>query len=270
MPASWAVPPAIRTLEYGLLIWIADGDAAAFALLGVLAFHHYDLVYRLAQPGRAPPAWVGAVAGGWDGRLVLACVLLAAGALPAGLFVARGVLAVLFVGEAHRELGRFERAERQGRHTKTRRTRPHDRHGARRGRGQRGSAPTRTTCRRRCCRSTATARSSTSRSATSRASASRTSAIVTGFAAQRIEERAPRARGAPRRRARARLQPEGRGVEQRVLALVRTRALRRGRAAGQRRHGAPGVRRGAAARGARRGDDLSSRSTTRRTSARRR
>ena len=47
--------------------------------------------------------------------------------------------------------------------------------------------------------------------------------VVTGFAAHRITEREARARAPPRRAPRAGLQPEGRGVEQRVLALVRPR-----------------------------------------------
>ena len=37
--------------------------------------------------------------GGWDGRLVAGFVLLAAGALPAGFFVAAAVLGAAFVGE---------------------------------------------------------------------------------------------------------------------------------------------------------------------------
>jgi phosphatidylglycerophosphate synthase len=114
IPASWIVPPAIRTIEYGLLIWIADGDAAAFALLAVLAYHHYDLVYRLRNQGTRTPAWLGTLAGGWDGRLVLALVLLVAGALPAGMFVLAGVLAVLFVTESVASWLRFERGDRQG------------------------------------------------------------------------------------------------------------------------------------------------------------
>ena len=114
MPAAWIVPPAIRTLEYGLLIWIASGAAAAFALLAVLAYHHYDLVYRLRNQGARTPAWLGALAGGWDGRLVLALVLLAAGALPAGMYVLAGALAALFVTESVTSWLRFERGDRQG------------------------------------------------------------------------------------------------------------------------------------------------------------
>jgi hypothetical protein len=102
---AWLVPGLLRAGEYALLLWISsagcsEGPAAGFALLVVLAFHHYDLVYRPRHQGAAPPAWLGLAAGGWDGRLVLAWLLLAANALPAGLYVLAAVLAVLFVGES--------------------------------------------------------------------------------------------------------------------------------------------------------------------------
>jgi hypothetical protein len=102
---AWAAVPIERLTEYLGLIWIAaqHGESAypaAYALLGVLAFRHYDLVYRLRHRGVVPARWVTALSLGWDGRLVLAYVLLVAGALPAGYFVAAGVLGAAFVGEA--------------------------------------------------------------------------------------------------------------------------------------------------------------------------
>jgi hypothetical protein len=101
---AWAVPGFLRVCEYGGLTWIAvnAGDsshAAAFALIAALVFHHYDLVYRPRFQGHAPPAWWSVVAGGWDGRLLIAWVLLAAGALPAGMFILAGVLGVAFAVE---------------------------------------------------------------------------------------------------------------------------------------------------------------------------
>ena len=101
---AWAVPGLLRVAEYGGLLWIAAnaGDsshAAAFALIAALAFHHYDLVYRPRFQGIAPPAWICLGAGGWEGRLVLACVLLVAGGLPAGMFILAGVLGVTFAVE---------------------------------------------------------------------------------------------------------------------------------------------------------------------------
>jgi hypothetical protein len=101
---AWAVPGFLRVCEYGGLLWVAAnaGDsshAAAFALIAALVFHHYDLVYRPRFQGVAPPTWWNLVAGGWDGRLVLAWVLLAAGALPAGMFILAGLLGVGFATE---------------------------------------------------------------------------------------------------------------------------------------------------------------------------
>jgi hypothetical protein len=101
----WAEPPLMRATEYTALIWIAalegsDAYPAAFALLAALTFRHYDLVYRLRHRGVVPAPWVSRLSGGWDLRLIGAFVLLAAGALPAGYFIAAGVLGVAFVSEA--------------------------------------------------------------------------------------------------------------------------------------------------------------------------
>jgi hypothetical protein len=95
----------VRALEYGVLILtaaLAHGHAmrACFALLAVLAFHHYDTVYRLRQQGAAPPAWVSIAGGGWDGRIILALVALLAAVTTAGMAVAAVLLAILFVGES--------------------------------------------------------------------------------------------------------------------------------------------------------------------------
>ena len=111
----WAVPPLIRLVEYAGLLWIGamGGESsapAAFTLICALAFRHYDVVYRLRHQGVAPPAWVGDLALGWDGRLVLGYILLVAGALPAGFFIAAGLLATVFVAESIAGWRRFGRA----------------------------------------------------------------------------------------------------------------------------------------------------------------
>jgi hypothetical protein len=115
----WTVPPFVRLGEYTALLWIgalAGGNAepAAFALICALAFHHYDLVYRLRNVGTEPPRWIGDLALGWDGRLVLGYILLVAGALPAGFFVAAGLLATAFVAESIAGWRRLGRAARTG------------------------------------------------------------------------------------------------------------------------------------------------------------
>jgi hypothetical protein len=101
---DWAVSGMLRGLEYGLLLWmavLAHGDAvkACFALLAVLAFHHYDAVYRLRQDARPAPPWLR-IAGGWDGRLVLAYIALLAAASTVGMAVAAVLFAILFLGES--------------------------------------------------------------------------------------------------------------------------------------------------------------------------
>jgi hypothetical protein len=111
----WAVPPVIRLAEYAGLLWIGamggeSSGPAAFTLICALAFRHYDVVYRLRHQGVAPPAWVGDLALGWDGRLVLGYILLVAGALPAGFFIAAGLLATVFVAESIAGWRRFGRA----------------------------------------------------------------------------------------------------------------------------------------------------------------
>ena len=101
---NWAVPPLVRAGEYVSLIWIATlhgaSEPAAFALLCALAFRHYDLVYRLRHRGATPATWVDAISLGWDGRLILAFVLLVVGALPAAWFIWAALLGAVFVGEA--------------------------------------------------------------------------------------------------------------------------------------------------------------------------
>ena len=101
----WLVPSALRLGEYAGLLWLGALDSSvgvpsAFALIAVLAFRHYDLVYRLRQRGDTPPRWLNDASGGWDGRLLLAWVLLAAGALPAAFYVLAAMLGVLFVAES--------------------------------------------------------------------------------------------------------------------------------------------------------------------------
>jgi hypothetical protein len=101
----WLLPPVIRLGEYSALLWIgslegADGVPAAFALIGALAFRHYDLVYRLRHRGVTPPRWVDLVGLGWEGRVVLGYLLLVAGLLPWAFFVLAAVLAVVYVAES--------------------------------------------------------------------------------------------------------------------------------------------------------------------------
>ncbi len=116
---AWGTPPLIRATEYVSILWlgaIAGGSspAAAFALLCALAFRHYDLVYRMRHRGVTPPPWVNALALGWDGRLLLAWLLLIAGLLPAGFFVAAAILGMATAGDSVVGWLRFVDQQRAG------------------------------------------------------------------------------------------------------------------------------------------------------------
>jgi hypothetical protein len=102
---AWMVPPLLRLVEYGGLIALTAVAAsgampACFALLGALAFHHYDTVYRLRHQGVEPPHWLRLSGGGWDGRLLAAAALAAVGLLDAGLIAAAIALGTLYVAES--------------------------------------------------------------------------------------------------------------------------------------------------------------------------
>jgi uncharacterized protein DUF5941 len=114
---AWVAPPVLRAVEYGALIKLValtDGDwmPTTYALLALLAFHHYDAVYRLRHQAVPPPAWVRAVGGGWDGRLLVVCVLALAGVLGPGMAVALALLAPTFLAESILSWLRFVAKER--------------------------------------------------------------------------------------------------------------------------------------------------------------
>jgi hypothetical protein len=108
----WAVPPLVRLGEYATLAWlgaIADAVPAAFALICALTFRHYDLVYRLRHRAEVPPRWLNLLAAGWDGRVIIAWLLLALGALPEAMYVWAGLLGAVSVAETVVAWRRFER-----------------------------------------------------------------------------------------------------------------------------------------------------------------
>jgi len=108
----WAVPPLVRLAEYAALAWlaaIADAVPAAFALICALTFRHYDLVYRLRHRAEVPPRWLNLLAAGWEGRVIIAWLLLALGALPEAMYVWAGLLGAVSVAETVVAWRRFER-----------------------------------------------------------------------------------------------------------------------------------------------------------------
>lgn len=114
---GWLSPPLVRLVEYGALVafaLLADDSAmpACFAFLCAVAFRHYDGVYRMRHQGAPAAQWARDLGGGWDGRVLLGYVLLVAGGLTVGLYVAAALLAVVSVAESVTSWLRFSRAER--------------------------------------------------------------------------------------------------------------------------------------------------------------
>jgi hypothetical protein len=111
---DWLVPPLLRVAEYGALLRLSVevGPAtvpACYALLAALAYHHYDLVYRLRDRSEPAPAWLRRAGLGWEGRLLAAAVLAAAGVLRPALYAAAAVLLVVYVAEGTLAWRRSER-----------------------------------------------------------------------------------------------------------------------------------------------------------------
>jgi hypothetical protein len=115
-PLAWLVPPFVRAIEYGTLIGVAavaDPDALplCFAFLAVLAFHHYDIVYRLRHQRTEPPAWLQITGGGWDGRILVFSLLAFVDALRFGFLVAAVALGGVYVVESVSSWMRAERGQ---------------------------------------------------------------------------------------------------------------------------------------------------------------
>jgi hypothetical protein len=97
---GWAVPAFLRLLELGAVLLVTELVAPhampwAYALCFVLAYHHYDTLYR-ALGGAEPPRWLVLGGLGVEGRVAL---LLLVGALgPDALTVALGVGCVVLGG----------------------------------------------------------------------------------------------------------------------------------------------------------------------------
>lgn len=78
-PFGWAVPALVRLVELGLVaalaIWLfPSATTIAFWWVAVIAFHHYDVLYRAIQ-GRPTPRWITWAGLGWDGRTIVVIVV---------------------------------------------------------------------------------------------------------------------------------------------------------------------------------------------------
>jgi hypothetical protein len=114
-----ARPPVAHVLDWQLpaLLWLVEAvviatvgwvhlpsaeQGLAFAFLAAVAYHRYDVVYRLRDTGRPPSSWLTLAGLGVDGRLlvVVAVTFWAPGALAAVLALGTAWLAVIFLGES--------------------------------------------------------------------------------------------------------------------------------------------------------------------------
>jgi hypothetical protein len=89
----------MRAIEYTYLATLGFAHdvpkGLVYAFLGVLAYHHYDTVYRTRQR-LWPAAWVFRAGLGWDGRLLIAAVATLLGVLPLAFAVLTVYLGLLF------------------------------------------------------------------------------------------------------------------------------------------------------------------------------
>jgi phosphatidylglycerophosphate synthase len=106
-PLAWQAPAALWVAEaavVGLVVHhvLAAMSAAAFAYLSAIAYHRYDVVYRLRDTATPPAAWLSLVGGGTEGRilLVLALALVVPEAVVPVLWGLAVVLAALYLGES--------------------------------------------------------------------------------------------------------------------------------------------------------------------------
>jgi hypothetical protein len=102
---DWAAPNLIRIMEYGYLAAVGFSHGVpkplVFALLCVLAYHHYDTAYRVRQ-GLRPTAWVFRAGLGWEGRMLVAGLGAATHTAPVLYAVLTCYLGALFVAESVR------------------------------------------------------------------------------------------------------------------------------------------------------------------------
>lgn len=100
---DWLAPPILRLTEYGFIA--SAGFARSVppvlivALLGALAFHHYDTVYRLRQHVYPPP-WLAAAGLGWDGRMLVVALGGLLGVVPVVFVLLALYLWCLFAWES--------------------------------------------------------------------------------------------------------------------------------------------------------------------------
>jgi hypothetical protein len=100
---DWVAPNIIRVIEYGYLATLGFSHGVSkplvYALICILAYHHYDTVYRTRQRPW-PAAWVFRAGLGWDGRMLIAGLGALTHTAPLLYLVLTCYLGVLFAAES--------------------------------------------------------------------------------------------------------------------------------------------------------------------------
>lgn len=100
---DWLVPPMIRAIEYGYLAVVGFAHDVSppliYLLIAVLAYHHYDTVYR-ARQRLWPQEWVFRAGLGWEGRMLIVAFAGLWDVLALAYAALAAYLGVLFVGES--------------------------------------------------------------------------------------------------------------------------------------------------------------------------
>ncbi len=88
---GWQLPGWIVAAEGALVLAVTAGlplsqQWVGYAWFGAIAWHHYDVTYRVRETGRGPAGWVARVTLGVEGRMLLVVLWWALGWDPAILF----------------------------------------------------------------------------------------------------------------------------------------------------------------------------------------
>jgi hypothetical protein len=98
---AWGAPAARRFIELAVvtvvvLAFYPEATVVGFWWMAIVAFHHYDTLYRAMQDSDSP-RWITWLGLGWDGRTLVVIVLAALGFVLVGLTWGAWFLGALFV-----------------------------------------------------------------------------------------------------------------------------------------------------------------------------
>jgi hypothetical protein len=91
---SWSIPVGLRGFELAAIALLATSLGSmnltvTFGILFIIAYHHYDNLYRSLQ-GAAPPRWLTWAGFGWDGRILVIAMVAAVAAWEPTLLLLTG------------------------------------------------------------------------------------------------------------------------------------------------------------------------------------